>query len=123
MLDIWPSDRALPVRVVFSGNNIESIKEFDVSSQRSEKFIDRFTLVPANEQSGAGLSDYLPKKPLFLKTSRKPGPPLEELNAFKRVPAEGIASARIIQVSGFSEAILNFFPRNWKNTRKTVTER
>ena len=62
VLDIWPSDRAAPVRVVFFGNNIESIKEFDVSSQRSEKFISRFSLVPAAEEARAALWDYLPKK-------------------------------------------------------------
>ena len=76
VLDIWPSDRNLPVRVVFTGDNIESIKEFDVSSQRSEKFIGRFVLMPAAESGGSTLADYLPKGTLVFEDLQKD----EELN-------------------------------------------
>lgn len=61
VLDIWPSDRAQPIRVVFARDNIESIKEFEVSSQRSEKFISSFVLAPAGESGNSTLRDHLPK--------------------------------------------------------------
>jgi len=84
VLDVWPTDRSQPVRVVFTGNNIESIKEFDISSQRSEKFIGKFDLVPAAEGEGATLKDYLPVNTVVFDDLRKNDGPGGGLEVFKR---------------------------------------
>ena len=40
ILDIYPLDRESPVRIEFFGDEIDTIKEFDLASQRSQKQID-----------------------------------------------------------------------------------
>lgn len=47
ILDIYPLDRENPVRMEFFGDEIDTIKEFDLSSQRSQKEIDSLTISSA----------------------------------------------------------------------------
>lgn len=47
ILDIYPLDRENPVRMEFFGDEIDTIKEFDLSSQRSQKEIDKLTISSA----------------------------------------------------------------------------
>ena len=49
ILDIFPPTGDLPVRLEFFGNTIESIREFDSSSQRSLKALTKFDICPASE--------------------------------------------------------------------------
>lgn len=49
ILDVFPVTRERPLRVEFFGDQIESIREFDETTQRSVKSLDRATLLPAKE--------------------------------------------------------------------------
>ena len=49
ILDLYPVGLPNPVRIEFLGNQIESIREFDVNTQRSLKLIDSVCILPASE--------------------------------------------------------------------------
>ncbi|MEA1935569.1 MAG: CarD family transcriptional regulator, partial [Thermodesulfobacteriota bacterium] len=49
VIDIFPPISAMPLRMLFIGDELESIREFDTVSQRSAKEIDEFVLTPARE--------------------------------------------------------------------------
>ncbi len=49
ILDIFPVGMALPVRIELWGNEIDSIRRFDPSSQRSSDSLDSVTIFPAQE--------------------------------------------------------------------------
>lgn len=54
LFDIFPSTGENPLRVEFFGDVIETIKMFDVSTQKSIRKIEEFTVLPAAEHSEAG---------------------------------------------------------------------
>ncbi len=49
ILDIFPSGRALPLRVEFFGDTVESIRTFNIATQRSVERLDRAVVLPAGE--------------------------------------------------------------------------
>ncbi len=49
ILDLYPADREQPVRIELFGDDVESIREFDPESQRSNRILKRFTVVPQRE--------------------------------------------------------------------------
>lgn len=49
ILDIFPSTGEDPIRLEFFGNEIDSIKVFDVDTQRSTENIEEFLILPAKE--------------------------------------------------------------------------
>jgi len=49
LLDIWPATEHTPLRIDLFGDEIESIRRFDVDSQLSGEHLDRFTSVPVRE--------------------------------------------------------------------------
>ncbi|MBS60668.1 MAG: transcription-repair coupling factor [Anaerolineaceae bacterium] len=49
ILDIWPPADPFPTRIEFFGENIESMRRFDPSTQRSIKKIDVLNIQPARE--------------------------------------------------------------------------
>ena len=49
IVDIFPPGRARPVRIELFGDQIESLRTFDPTSQRSQESIASFTLTPASE--------------------------------------------------------------------------
>ncbi len=49
VIDVYPPGALRPYRMLFTGDDIESIREFDAESQRSGREIDEFTLYPARE--------------------------------------------------------------------------
>ena len=61
VLDIFPINSDDPIRVEFFGDNVESIKYFDLDSQKTIKSIDSFTVLPFNELSNgkSSIYDYL----------------------------------------------------------------
>ena len=61
VLDIFPINADNPIRIEFFGDDIESIRYFDLDSQKSIKKINDFTILPFNEVSNgkASLYDYL----------------------------------------------------------------
>jgi transcription-repair coupling factor (superfamily II helicase) len=69
IIDIFPFSRPLPIRVEFWGDVIESIREFDPATQRSQREVEGFVVYPQrfqpngkkdDEKSSASLPDYLP---------------------------------------------------------------
>lgn len=60
IFDIWPPNSKLPLRLVFDDTRVESIRHFEIESQRSTGLIDGFEIIPAAEFSRGGtLADYL----------------------------------------------------------------
>lgn len=50
ILDIYPLDRENPLRIEFFGDEIDTIKAFAASSQRSLKELEQVTIIPARER-------------------------------------------------------------------------
>lgn len=50
ILDIYPLDRESPVRIEFFGDEIDTIKEFDLASQRSQKQINHLFVSAAQDR-------------------------------------------------------------------------
>jgi transcription-repair coupling factor (superfamily II helicase) len=49
ILDLFPPARANPVRLDFFGDTLESIKTFDVTTQRTSKIVQKLVLLPVSE--------------------------------------------------------------------------
>lgn len=50
ILDIYPLDRENPIRIEFFGDEIDTIKEFDLASQRSQKQVEEVTIGAAQDR-------------------------------------------------------------------------
>jgi transcription-repair coupling factor (superfamily II helicase) len=61
ILDIFPPSEAMPIRIEFVGDTVESIRRFDPGTQRSVETLDQFVIVPARED---GLTDSETGSPL-----------------------------------------------------------
>ena len=86
ILDIWATAEAMPVRLDFFGDEIETIRKFDPASQRTIEKLDSILITPAREYVATGeqetelsefhipllhrqpasLLDYLPQKAIVL---------------------------------------------------------
>jgi transcription-repair coupling factor (superfamily II helicase) len=68
ILDVFAPDWLDPVRIEFFGDEIESIRRFEVSTQRSLEKLDsvEVTILPPSLQNRAHLSDYLPEHTWFM---------------------------------------------------------
>lgn len=72
ILDIFPENLSQPIRIEFFGDIIESIREFDISTQRSISSLEEADILPVLNGSEAGsynkkLSDYLkPESLIFI---------------------------------------------------------
>lgn len=71
LIDIYPENTSLPVRIEFYTDRIESIREFDPITQRSVKRLDEVEILPPDEfiinQNGSTtLADYFDKSVLCL---------------------------------------------------------
>ena len=60
IVDVFPFSGDYPIRIELFGDEIDSIREFDASSQRSVSFLDSARLVPNIEQLGEGNLQNLP---------------------------------------------------------------
>jgi len=58
LIDIWPPTEAMPVRLEFFGDLLDSIRLFDPASQRSVEKRSQILIPPASEQSAAA-ADFL----------------------------------------------------------------
>lgn len=73
VLDIWPADQPLPWRLLFSDTTLESIRSFDIASQRSAATLRKATLMPATEEAQEHFSAYLaPTAVLFFEKAPVP---------------------------------------------------
>lgn len=71
IMDIYPLTEEVPVRIELWGDEIDSLRTFDVESQRSIENLDEMIIYPATELTGdesGGVSflDYFPKKDTLL---------------------------------------------------------
>jgi transcription-repair coupling factor (superfamily II helicase) len=69
IIDIFPGGRGLPVRIEFFGDEIETVREYDPRTQRSDSILFSLTILPAREQAPllkAGLLDYLPDDAILI---------------------------------------------------------
>lgn len=71
IMDIYPLTEEVPVRIELWGDEIDSLRTFDVESQRSIENLDEIIIYPATELTGdesGGVSflDYFPKKDTLL---------------------------------------------------------
>ncbi len=73
ILDVFPAEADRPVRVEFFGDQIESMRRFDVETQRSVVKTDRCLILPMTEQpASAGLLELLARQ-LGAETGTVPG--------------------------------------------------
>jgi transcription-repair coupling factor (superfamily II helicase) len=49
IIDLWPTPESEPIRIEFFGDEIESLRYFDPSSQRSTRKFERLVVTPARE--------------------------------------------------------------------------
>lgn len=71
ILDIYPLTEELPVRIEFWGDEVDSIRTFDVESQRSIENMPEITIYPAvefpqGEEKGVSFLDYFSKEDTIL---------------------------------------------------------
>ena len=71
ILDVFPLTEELPVRIELWGDEIDSIRSFDVESQRSVENLEEMTIYPASENWEEGLGnvsflDYFPREKTLL---------------------------------------------------------
>ncbi|WP_040292927.1 transcription-repair coupling factor [Acetonema longum] len=60
IIDIFPINRDLPVRLELFGDEVDSIRDFDAASQRSLQPVDRAEVLPVIEpEHGAAMADFL----------------------------------------------------------------
>jgi transcription-repair coupling factor (superfamily II helicase) len=78
ILDLFPPQRARPVRVELFGNEVESIREFDAASQRSQQVLPGVVAPPPRE--------ILLDRSLVIERT----PRLRELAAEQRIPARAV---------------------------------
>ncbi len=64
IIDVWPPTSALPVRIEFFGNEIESLRTFEPDTQRSVEKIEQVEIFPLNAKGDTTLSELLPENTL-----------------------------------------------------------
>ena len=77
LIDIWPPQESLPVRLEFDANTLETLRTFDPATQRSRQSIEWLRLTPARE----GLPRFYRPEWDRLLPQELPGDPLEQREA------------------------------------------
>ena len=74
ILDIYPAAQALPVRLEFVGDTIESLRTYDPATQRSVQPLDQISIIPLADVLGddrrATVFDYLAAAPHHASSSQ-----------------------------------------------------
>ncbi len=111
ILDVYPPDADLPLRLEWFGDVVESIRAFDPQTQRSERKLSAAEIPPAREPAGEGcLLDLLPEDALVV---------LDEPPELERRAGDGafgwetigerLRQLRVLALSGFAGAREGFF--------------
>jgi transcription-repair coupling factor (superfamily II helicase) len=67
IMDIYPPDQDLPLRIEFFGDQVASMRTFDVQTQRSAQEVQETVITPLMGEGEATLFDYLPAQtPILL---------------------------------------------------------
>ncbi len=66
-MDVYPLTEEIPVRIELWGDEIDSIRSFDVESQRSVENMEQIVIYPATEkvekeEQAVSFSEYFPKE-------------------------------------------------------------
>jgi transcription-repair coupling factor (superfamily II helicase) len=64
IIDIWPPTEEYPVRIEFFGDEIDSLRTFDITTQRSVEKIRSLAIVPLNATGETTLEELLPENTL-----------------------------------------------------------
>ena len=113
LLDLFPPGRARPVRVEFHGDEIESLREFDPASQRSQREIENLRAPPAREVLGERAL-FLERAAALRALARKLKVPQAQQDALSSALLRGQllpgveALAPLLQPA--IESVLDFFP-------------
>ncbi len=113
ILDVYPLTEELPVRIELWGDEIDSIRTFDVESQRSIENLERIVIYPAKEkkeEKGRNVSflEYFPKKNSLLFLDE----PIRLTERAKEVEAEYLHSREKRETAGIDEdgEVLTVYP-------------
>jgi transcription-repair coupling factor (superfamily II helicase) len=60
IMDIYPLDQELPLRIEFFGDQVDSIRTFDVETQRSAQQVPEAVITPVQGKGGGTIFEYLP---------------------------------------------------------------
>lgn len=84
LFDIFPSTASDPLRIEFFGDTIESIKTFDINTQRSLIRINEFTIFPASEpeHNGSNIFRTIGNSDIFYSDSTEGGADFPENAVF-----------------------------------------
>jgi len=66
IIDVWPPTSAVPVRIEFFGDDIESLRTFETDTQRSVEKIERVEIFPLNAKGSTSLDELLPGNTLWI---------------------------------------------------------
>ncbi len=104
LIDVFAPDWDKPVRIEFFGDEIESIRTFDIATQRSVKSLTQIDLsrVRADEIFSSQLADYLPQDTIVVLL----GP--QELESQGRIYRERFESSPLLKTSDVLKRLLKF---------------
>ena len=114
IIDIFPLTEDLPYRIELWGDEIDSIRSFDVGSQRSIDQVDHITIYPAAEiipdekQMAAGLKKIEEEEKQYVKGLRDKFK-TEEATRIRRIIAEFKENLEAYQGSMALESYINYF--------------
>ncbi|MEW6095096.1 MAG: transcription-repair coupling factor [bacterium] len=124
IVDVYPVNTEIPIRIEFFGDTIESIRQFDIITQRSISFIDQVTILPVQEdillkKDVGSIFDYLPESSLVV---------LEDSayleNEAKRLKEEAFSLYESAQIDYQKELPHpNQFLISWEEFQKEISKR
>ncbi|GAB5465951.1 MAG: transcription-repair coupling factor [Candidatus Kapaibacteriales bacterium] len=101
IVDILPTGVSNPIRIEFWGDEIDSIREFEINSQRSIKEYDRYEFLgklfhEQNMENDADIYNFLPSKSLIVVLEpERLETPIEEKEGYKYIYINGLATSDI----------------------------
>src|SRR5712691_7420275 len=99
IVDVFSPSQASPARLEFVGDDIESIRLFDPTSQRSVVSLDELLVLPLAPEDGARLLDYLPvAAPIVVDVPKLLDGPTEEAPADPPL-RERLAGRQLVELS------------------------
>lgn len=122
IVDIFPPDLSLPVRIEFFGDQIDSIRYFDLDTKRSTQVTESITITPCNKSTGpeqtTTLLEYLPANTLIVMEEAT------EITQIGRIIPERLTNPQsvypvediISSVNRFDTLYINRFPSSHAET-------
>ncbi len=119
ILDIFGYSNELPVRIDFFGDEIDSIRSFDIETQLSQQKLDTFTVSAnmANSDDGNSLLDFIdPSTLIFVRDA------VHTLSRVKEVTGESFSESAMLADEGDPEVMKNVidpdqFEKSWQSFR------